>query len=345
MSEEGIRLGDIITRLGGELRGEPERRVRCVGTLDSAGPDALSFLANPLYRNRLANTRAGCVILAARDADACPVAAIVASDPYVYYAHAAALLAENPAMSAGVHAEASVDPQADVHPGAWVGAQAVVAAGARVLDGAFIGPGCVLGEGVEIGERSRLVANVTVLARARIGSDCLLHPGVVIGADGFGIAWDGECWLKVPQLGSVRIGDRVEIGANTAVDRGAIGDTVLEEGVKLDNLIQIGHNVHIGAHTVMAGCTGVSGSATIGARCRIGGQVGIAGHISIADDTLITGKAVVNHSIHEPGGSYSGALPMDESRSWRRNSARFRSLDEIVRRLMRLERLSKDKEA
>lgn len=344
MREEGIRLGDIVARFGGELHGDPERRVRRVGTLDSAGPDALSFLANPRYRSRLAGTRAGCVVLGARDAEACPVQAIVADDPYIYYARAATLFAPAPVARAGIHPEASVDAGAEVHPDAWIGACAVVAAGARVSEGSFVGPGCVLGEGVEIGERSRLVANVTVLAGAHIGRDCLLHPGVVIGADGFGIAWDGERWLKVPQLGSVRIGDRVEIGANTAVDRGAIGDTVIEEGAKLDNLIQIGHNVRIGAHTVMAGCTGVSGSATIGARCQIGGQVGVAGHISIADDTVITGKTVVNHSIHEPGGRYSGAMPMDESRSWQRNSARFRSLDELTRRVMRLERLHKDKE-
>ena len=343
MNEEGIRLGDIVSRLGGELRGDAQRRVSCVGALDSAGADALSFLANPRYRNRLAETHAGCVILGAQDAEACPVPVIVAADPYVYYARAAALLADVHLMRAGVHPDASVDAAAEIHPGAWIGACAVVAAQARVSDGAFVGPGCVLGEGVEIGERSRLVANVTVLARAHIGSDCLLHPGVVIGADGFGIAWDGERWLKVPQLGGVRIGNQVEIGANTAIDCGAIGDTVIEDGVKLDNLIQIGHNVHIGAHTVMAGCTGVSGSATIGARCQIGGQVGIAGHISIADDTVITGKSVVNHSIHEPGGRYSGALPMEESRSWRRNSARFRSLDEFARRLKRLERLNRDK--
>ncbi|MGH8224583.1 MAG: UDP-3-O-(3-hydroxymyristoyl)glucosamine N-acyltransferase, partial [Gammaproteobacteria bacterium] len=240
MNGEGVRLADIVARLGGELRGEPERRVRGVGALDSADSDALSFLANPRYRNRLADTRAACVILGAQDAAACPVAVIVADDPYSYYARAAALLTEAPAMQAGIHSGAHVEAGAEIHPSACIGACAMIAAGARVADGVFIGPGCVLGEGVVIGERSRLVANVTVLAGAHIGKDCLLHPGVVIGADGFGIAWDGEQWIKIPQLGSVRIGDRVEIGANTAIDRGAIGDTVLEEGVKLDNLIQIG---------------------------------------------------------------------------------------------------------
>ncbi|MGH8274233.1 MAG: UDP-3-O-(3-hydroxymyristoyl)glucosamine N-acyltransferase [Gammaproteobacteria bacterium] len=344
MTEQGLRLGDLVTRLGGRLEGNPELRVHSIAGLAGAGPGTLSFLANSRYRARLAGTRAGCVILAERDAPQCPVAAIIADEPYAYYARAAALLAPAEPVSAGVHPDASVASSAEIAPSAWIGACAVIGAEVCIGEDAFIGPGCVIGAGVTIGAHSRLAANVTVIAAARIGAKCLIHPGVVIGGDGFGIAWDGERWLKVPQLGSVRISDAVEIGANTAIDRGAIGDTIVELGAKLDNLIQIGHNVRIGPHTVIAGCTGVSGSATIGARCQIGGQVGVAGHITIADDTIVTGKTVVNHSIHEPGGRYSGALPMDESRRWQKNSARFRMLDIIARRLARLERHYRDRE-
>ncbi|MGH8161554.1 MAG: UDP-3-O-(3-hydroxymyristoyl)glucosamine N-acyltransferase [Gammaproteobacteria bacterium] len=344
MTQSGLQLGDLVARLGGRLEGDPGLEVRGVAALGTAAQGMLTFLANSRYRSQLATTRASCVILTESDLAVCPVAAIVADDPYVYYARAAFLLAPAEPVVAGVHPDASISSNAEIAAGAWVGACATVGDHVRIGEGAFIGPGCVLGDGVAIGARSRLVANVTVIAASRIGADCVIHPGVVIGGDGFGIAWDGECWLKIPQLGSVRIGDQVEIGSNTAIDRGAIEDTVIETGVKLDNLIQIGHNVHIGAHTVMAGCTGVSGSAKIGARCQIGGQVGVAGHISIADDTIVTGKCVVNHSIHEPGGRYSGALPMDESRRWQKNSARFRALDKMARRLARLERMNKDGE-
>lgn len=342
MAETGILLEEIVAQLGGRLEGDPRTRVDAVATLDKAGPGTLSFLSNPRYRSRLAQTRATCVILGEGDIAQCPVAAIVTDDPYVYYARAAALLVAAGAQQTGRHPDASIAEEAEVAASAWIGAQAVIGKGARIGENVVVGPGCVVGEDVEIGARSHLSANVTVIAAATVGADCMFHPGVVIGGDGFGIAWDGERWIKVPQLGSVRIGDNVEIGANTAVDRGAIEDTVLEEGVKLDNLIQIGHNVRIGAHTVMAGCTGVSGSAVIGAHCQIGGQVGVAGHISIADHTTITGKTVVNHSIHEPGKRFSGAMPMDESRQWQRNSARFRSLDKMARRLIRLERSCKD---
>lgn len=343
MGKEGITPAQLVARLGGSLRGDADVVLTAVGALASAGPHALSFLANPRYRGQLAATRAGCVVVAADAADLCPVTAIVAADPYVYYARAAALIVPAQALRPGVHPDASVDPGAEIAASAWIGPRAVVEAGVTIGEEVFIGPGCIIGAGVRIGTGSRLSAGVTVLAAARIGKDCVIHPGVVIGADGFGIAWDGTKWIKVPQAGSVVIGDGVEIGANTAVDRGAIEDTVIEDGVKLDNLIQVGHNVRIGRHTVVAGCTGISGSTTIGARCMIAGQVGIAGHLTIADGTVITGKTLVSHSIHEAG-RYSGALPMEESGRWRRNSARFRSLDELARRLMRLERRTKDEQ-
>lgn len=341
MTEDGVLIDNIVATLGGVLKGDGTRRLRGVGALATAEGDALSFLANVRYRHQLPNTRAGCVILEERDAPECPVTCIITNDPYVYYARAAALIVPHMPVHSGVHPDATVALSAEVDDGAWIGPRAVIGAGAKIGAESFVGPGCVIGDGVEIGAGTRLLANVTVLAKARIGSECILHPGVVVGGDGFGIAWDGAGWVKVPQLGSVVIGDHVEIGANTTIDRGAIEDTVIESGVKLDNLIQIGHNVLIGADTVIAACTGVSGTTRIGARCQIGGQVGFAGHLTIADGTVITGKTFVNHSIHEAG-RYSGALPMDESDRWRRNSARFAFLNELARRVMRLERRNKE---
>lgn len=341
MTGKGLALEEIVARLGGSLRGDGRLNVNGVGALASAGPDELSFLANPRYRMQLDTTRAGCVILRDQDAKACPTACIVTEDPYVYYARAAQLIVPAIPTRPGIHPEATVGASARVDPGAWIGPRAVVGEGAIIEAGAFVGPGCILDEDVEIGAHTRLLAGVTVLARARIGSGCTIHPGVVIGGDGFGIAWDGEIWIKVPQLGSVRIGDNVEIGANTTIDRGAIEDTIIEEGVKLDNLIQVGHNVRIGAHTVIAACTGISGTTTIGSKCQIGGQVGFAGHLTIADGTIVTGKTFVNHSIHRAG-RYSGALPMEESERWRMNSARFSFLNELARRIARVERKIKE---
>lgn len=337
----GVTPGKLVAQLGGELRGNAELSLTGVGTLESAGPEALAFLANRRYRSQLQGTKAGCVILRAEDADDAHGTIIMVDDPYVYYARAAALLAPSPKPRKRRHPSAVIEPNTTIDPSAEIGPQCVIENGAIIGPGAVIGPGSVVGTNVRIGQGTRLVARVTLCAGVVIGDRCLLHPGAVVGADGFGIAFDGSQWIKVPQLGGVVIGDDVEIGANTTIDRGAIEDTVIENGVKLDNLIQIAHNVRIGAHTVIAGCTGVSGSTSIGAHCMIAGQVGIAGHLKIADGTVVTGKTLVNHSIHEKG-VYSGALPMDQSGRWRKNSARFRSLDNLARRLMRLEKLVKE---
>jgi len=344
VTKPAVTPSELVARLGGVLRGDGDTPLSGVGTLAAAGPQDLSFLANARYRRHLAGTRAGCVVLVEDDLPQCPGTAIVTDDPYAYYARAAALIVPKPQVRPGVHPDASVHPQARIDAAAWIGPGAVVGAGAEIDGRVFVGPGCVIGDNVRIGEDTRLEASVTVIAAARIGRRCILHPGVVVGGDGFGVAWSGSGWIKVPQLGSVAIGDDVEIGSNTAIDRGAIDDTVIGEGVKLDNLIQIGHNVRIGANTVVAGCTGISGSTTVGSHCLIGGQVGIAGHLTIADGAVITGKTLVNHSIKEAG-RYSGALPMDESGRWRRNSARFRGLDELARRIIRLERGSRDKKS
>ncbi len=276
-------------------------------------------------------------ILDAAAATECPVAALVARNPYAAYARIAAELHPAPAAPAGVHPTAVVDPGARIAPGAHVGPLAVVGPGCELGERAVVGPGCVLAGDVRVGDDTRLVARVTAYAGVRLGRRCLVHAGVVLGADGFGIAQDRDGWVKVPQVGGVAIGDDVEIGANTTIDRGAIDDTVIEDGVKLDNQIQVGHNVRIGAHTAIAGCVGISGSTTIGRRCLIAGAAGVAGHLEICDDVVVTGLTMVSASITKPG-MYSSGLPAVETPTWRRVVARLRHLDELHDRVRRLEK-------
>ena len=333
----GYTLAELASRCGGEVRGDGGVRVDGVATLQNGRPGAIAFLANPHYKRYLAATKASAVILAPGDATECRVAALVTKNPYLLYARIAALLAPQSAPKGGVHSTAVVEQGAEIAADAWVGPGAVVEAGAKVGKRAYIGPNCVLMHGAQVGEDSRLSASVTLCQSVIIGKRALLHPGVVIGADGFGIAPDSDGWVKVPQLGSVRIGDDVEIGACTTVDRGALEDTVIEDGVKLDNQIQVAHNVRIGAHTAIAGCTAIAGSTVIGRRCMIAGGVGIAGHLEISDGVTVTAMTLVTRSITEPG-VYSGSLPMDKQQQWRKNSARFRQLDALARRLAELEK-------
>lgn len=333
----GVTLGELAARFECETRGDAATPIDGVGTLRNAGPGQIAFLANPRYRRYLDSTRAAAVILAPEHVDACPVPALIAADPYLTYARVAGVVCPVPAHEGGVHPAAVVAPDADLADDAWIGPCAVVEAGARIGAGVFVGPGCSIGRGAVVGEGARLVARVSLCDGVRVGARCILHPGVVIGADGFGVARDGQAWVKVPQLGAVVLGDDVEIGANTTIDRGAIDDTIIGNGVKLDNQIQVGHNVVIGEHTVVAGCTGISGSSVIGRRCMIAGQVGIAGHLEIADDVVVMGQTLVAASVREPG-VYSSALTMDEARRWRRNAARFRQLDDMAKRLKRLEK-------
>ena len=337
----GYTLAELTARCGGELRGDGGVRIQAVATIQNAGPGSIAFLANPHYRKFLASTGASALILSPADAEGCKLPALVTPNPYLLYARVATLLAPAAAVRRGVHPAAHVDPAAKVAPDAWIGPGAVVEAGTEVGAGASVGPNCTLMEGARLGEGSRLVANVTLCHRVHIGKRALLHPGVVVGADGFGFAPDKGGWVKVPQLGTVRIGDDVEIGANTTVDRGALEDTVIEDGVKLDNQIQVAHNVRIGAHTAVAGCTAIAGSAVIGKHCMIAGGVGITGHIEICDGVTVTAMTLVTHSITQPG-VYSGSLPMDTQQQWRKNSVRFRQLDAIARRLAALEKKPKE---
>lgn len=337
----GYTLAELAARCGGEVRGDGGARIDRVATIQNAGPGSIAFLANPHYRKFLATTRASALILSAADAEGCTLPALVTSNPYLMYARVAALLAPEPPARRGVHPAAHVDPKAQLAADAWVGPGAVVEAGAEIGARASIGPNCVVMAGAKVGEDSRLVASVTLCHGVEIGRRGLLHPGAVIGADGFGIARDKAGWVKVPQLGSVKVGDDVEIGANTTVDRGALEDTVIEDGVKLDNQIQVAHNVRIGAHTAIAGCTAIAGSAVIGKRCMIAGGVGVTGHIEICDDVTVTAMTLVSHSITEPG-VYSGSLPMDATAQWRKNSVRFRQLDSLARRVVDMEKKLKD---
>jgi UDP-3-O-[3-hydroxymyristoyl] glucosamine N-acyltransferase len=331
------RLAELAVRFGCELRGDPDAVVERVGTLQEAGPGALGFLANPHYRRHLAATRATAVVLEAAFAPECPVTALVAVNPYATYARIAQLLHPVPPVAAGRHPAAIVEDGADVDASAWIGPGAYVARGARIGPRVSIGPASLVLEGATVGEDTRLVARVTLCPGVRVGRRCVLHPGAVIGGDGFGHAPDRDGYVRVPQVGSTVLGDDVDVGCNSTIDRGAIGDTVLEDGVKIDNLVQLGHNVRVGAHTVIAGCTGISGSTHIGRRCMIGGHVGMAGHIEICDDVAIAGKSAITGSIRRPG-VYAGMLPSDEVKRFRRNAARFGSLDELARRVQRLER-------
>ena len=334
-----VTLGELAGKIGGELRkGDPACRISAVATLQHAGEGDISFLANKGYRRFLPETRASAVILAADEADACPTAAIVLDNPYAGYARAAALLVPPLPDRQGIHPHASVDPDSRVDPAAWIGPCCSIAAGAVIHAGVQLEAGCHVGAGSVIGANCRLGANVVVCHDVSIGERVTIAPGAVIGSDGFGLAKDQGKWINVPQLGSVRIGNDVDIGANTTIDRGALEDTILEEGVRLDNQIQVAHNVFIGAHTAIAGCVGISGSARIGRHCLIGGGVGIVGHLEITDNVVVTGMTMVTRSIREPG-VYSSGVPAQDNESWNRNYARLRRLDKLARRVQRLERL------
>ncbi|HFD79397.1 MAG TPA: UDP-3-O-(3-hydroxymyristoyl)glucosamine N-acyltransferase [Gammaproteobacteria bacterium] len=331
-----LSLAELAREIDATLAGDGEIRVSRLATLQQAGPGALSFLANPRYRKYLETTRASAVIVGRDQRVASDVALLRCDHPYAAWARAARLLVPAETVEPGVHPTAVVDPAAQIDPTARVEALAVIGADARVGAGARIGPACIIGEGVHIGADSHLLARVTVLARARIGARVILHPGVVIGSDGFGLAAVDGVWEKVPQVGSVRIGDDVEIGANTTVDRGSPGDTVIGEGVKIDNQVQVAHNVEIGAHTAIAACVGISGSTRIGRYCTLAGGVGIVGHLEIADRVQVTGMSMVTHSIRQPG-TYSAGTPLMGNRQWRRNAVRIKQLDRLARRVKDLE--------
>ena len=341
MSE--VLLRDIIERLGGELIGDPGTRIGSIEPLESAGSTAISFLANPLYAKQLADSAAACVIVAPefRDAAAARGAVIIAADPYLYFARLTQWWVERtrPRAAPTIHASAAVDPAARLGARVAVGAFAVIEAGAVVGDDASIGAHAVIGAGCTIGAATRIGPRVAVVAGTTIGARGIVHPGAVLGADGFGFAPDQGRWEKIEQLGRVVIGDDVEIGANTCIDRGALGDTVIGDGVKIDNLVMIGHNVRIGAHTAIAGCVGIAGSATIGAHCMLGGGSGVNGHVTIADHVVVGGATQISRSIAKAG-FYSGSFPFDDNASWEKNAATLRNLHALRERVRALEKKS-----
>lgn len=319
-----VSLGELIGRLGGELRGDPAFRVAQVAPLDSAGPEHVAFVGRDAFRSRLARSRAGAVIVSA-DMDAGGRNAIVAPNPYAYFVRVTALLNPDPAVAPGIHPTACVDPAAQVAASAEVGPFVTVAAGARVGDRARLGPGCIVGAYVDIGDDAWLHGRVTVYPYCSIGRRVVVNAGAVIGSDGFGGVLDEGRWLKMPHLGRVIVGDDVEIGANTTIDRGAMDDTVIGQGAKLDNQIQVGHNVRIGAHTTIAGCVGIAGSTRIGEYCVIGGAAMILGHLEIVDRVAVSTGTVVMASIDKPG-RYTGIYPAAEHRAWQKSAVAVRRL-------------------
>lgn len=319
-----LKLGQIVDALGGELcGGDKNQEVLRIAPLESAEADSISFLSNPKYLHQLAASRAACVVVAPAQQEAAQQrgVCIVAENPYLYFARLTQLWKRSHADAgvAGVHRSAVVHPQAFVHPTA------------------VIGPLCVVERGAEVGAHTVLKSRVTLSEYCVVGERCLLHPGVVIGADGFGFAQERGAWVKIEQLGRVRIGNDVEIGANTCIDRGALDDTVIADGVKLDNLVQIGHNVHVGAHTAIAGNAGVAGSAQIGAHCSIGGASNILGHLKIADGVAISPTSVVMRSVSQPG-LYTGIFPLATNAQWEKNAATLKQLHALRERIRVLEK-------
>ena len=329
-AEFSLRLGTIVQALGGELVGDPQTAVESLAPLDKAQARQICFLSNPRYAAALPGCAAACVIVAPamRDAAVARGATIVVADPYLYYARLTQFWRREYGLWRG---------DAAMQPGGWIHPSAVVHPQAQVDPSARIGPLCVIESGARIGAHSQLTSRVTVGYDCVLGARCIVHPGVVIGADGFGFAKDGQRWEKIEQLGAVWIGDDVEIGANTCIDRGALSDTVIEDGVKLDNLIQIGHNVRIGRNTAIAGSVAVAGSATIGANCTVGGGSLVSGHLTIADGVHLSGCSCVSKSITKPG-VYTGVFPLDEHGDWERNAATLRQLHRLRERIRLLER-------
>ncbi len=336
-------LSEIASRLGGEIVGDGDIRIDQVATLSSAGPNHVAFLASGKYRRQLDETRAGAVILGRRDRESTQKPRIVSDNPYVYFARVSQLLNPPPAARPGVHPSAVIGEGAKIHPTASIGPFCTIGAHAVIGAGCAIQSSCNIGERVVLGSRARIYPGVTIYADCIVGDDCIFHSGVVIGSDGFGIAMDQGQWVKIPQIGRVVIGNDVEIGANTTVDRGALDDTVIMDGAKIDNQVQIAHNVVIGKHTAIAGCTGIAGSAKIGNYCKIGGSGMILGHLSIADHVDISAGTMITKSIEESG-AYTSIYPFAPHREWLKNSVHLRHLNGLAGRVGQLEKHLEDLE-
>lgn len=331
----GLRLDEIVARLGGELRGDGSVLVSQVGTLSAAGDGNIAFLANPKYRKQLADTKASAVIVPPQAADDTALPRIVSTNSYAYYARVASLLNPGAKRPEGSHPSATV--HSSVPASVSIGENVVIGDSVVLGENVVLYPGVVIGDGVSIGEDSILYPNVVVYRECVIGARAILHAGAVIGSDGFGFAKEGDRWLKIPQIGRVVIGDDVEIGANTSIDRGALDDTVIGNGVKLDNQIQIAHNCHIGENAAMAGCVGIAGSTKIGARCTVGGAGMIIGHLELADDVHISAGTMVTKSLSRPG-QYTSIYPLEAHEDWLHNAAQLKRLSKLADRVAELEK-------
>ena len=331
-----ISLGELATRFGCELIGDPDIEVSGVASLTNADAGSLTFLSNATFKQQLSSTKAAAVILRPDDAADSPVAALLHADPYACYARMAAVVCPAPAYAPGIHPSAVVDATATVADSACLAPNVVISERSVIGENVYVGPGTVIGPDCTVGDDSRFIANVTLVRATRVGQRGIFHPGVVLGSDGFGNAMTPEGWVKVPQVGGVVVGADVEIGANTTVDCGAIGDTVIEDGVRIDNQCMIAHNVRIGAHTALAAMVGIAGSTTIGRRCMFAGKAGTVGHITICDDVIVGGMGVLSKDITEPG-NYNGMFPAEPARDWAKKVARFRRIDSLIDRVRRLE--------
>lgn len=329
-------LGELSGKLGLALSGDAERVITGLAPLDRAGPQHLAFLAQRKYRTQLATTGAGAVILPPDLAGECPVDHLVAEDPYLCFARVSGLFDRSPSPSPGIHPAATVAGDANVDPAASVGPNAVIEAGVEIAAGAVIGANVYIGEGCRVGVGTRIYPGAVLYHGVSVGEHCTIHAQAVLGGDGFGFAPGPDGWEKIHQLGGVTLGNRVEVGACTTIDRGALEDTVVEDGAIIDNLVQIAHNCRIGKNTAIAGCTGLAGSTIIGANCTLAGGVGVVGHVEICDNVHVTGMTMVTKSITEPG-AYSSGTPMAPTRDWKRSAARFAQLDSIHKRLASLE--------
>ncbi|VAW83224.1 UDP-3-O-[3-hydroxymyristoyl] glucosamine N-acyltransferase [hydrothermal vent metagenome] len=330
-------LAELSLHVDGRVEGDAGLSISSVAALESAGDGAITFVANSQYRDHLSETQASAVILGATDVAFCPVSSIVVDNPYLAYAKIASLLYPRVVPEGSIHPTAVVAASANVSDSAFIAQNAVIGEQVEIAAGVVIGPGSVIADHCYIGKNTTLFANVTLCESVVVGDRVIIHPGAVLGADGFGLANDKGVWIKIPQLGSVRIGNDVEIGANTTIDRGALNDTIIEDGVKLDNLIQIAHNVVIGEHTVIAGCTGIAGSTKIGRHCALAGGIGIAGHIDIADNVQITGMSMVTKSIVEAG-VYSSGMPLQDNLKWRKTASLLKQLNRMQKRIKQLEK-------
>lgn len=337
MVNTGYTLGAIVAELGGTLIGEPDVIVYRLGSLAHAQAGQITFVSNAKYLSLLANTQASAVILSDEHKDTTGIPRIVTDNPYAYFAKLSALLNPEVQPKAGVDHSATIDPSAEFALSCSIGPNAVIGAQVKLANNVVIGTGAVIGTGVKIGENSRIAANVVIYHDCVIGRNCTIAAGTVIGADGFGYAEENRRWVKIPQIGSVIIEDDVEIGANTTIDRGALDDTVIEQGVKLDNLIQIGHNCRIGAHTVIAGCVGIAGSARIGKHCKIGGAAMILGHLEIADDVTISPGSMITRSLNKSE-TYTALMPFQAHEEWIKTAANIRRLGELAERVKQLEK-------